>query len=193
MEDQLYKIHNSRGELVIVFLRRDKRLKKTSRWELRQDGTLLLRVPARLPKRRVGDLLQQVTTQLDKAIEYNARRSDVDLQQRAEQINHKHFHNKIQWNAIRWVSNMQTRLGSCTGGGSTDGEIRISDKIKDWPEWVIDYVIAHELLHRKHPNHSSAFWDELKAAYPRTEQARGFIQGVSFATGRKFEHDRPAT
>jgi len=193
MEDQQYNIHNSRGELVKVFLRRDKRLRKTSRWELRPDGSLLVRVPTRLPKRRVSDLLKQVSTQLDKAIQQHARRNDADLQQRAEQINRKHFHNKIQWNAIRWVSNMQTRLGSCTGGGLTDGEIRISDKIKHWPDWVIDYVIAHELLHRKHPNHSSAFWDELKAAYPRTEQARGFIQGVSFATGRKLNDDQQAT
>ena len=193
MEDQQYNIHNSRGELVKVFLRRDKRLRKTSRWELRPDGSLLVRVPTRLPKRRVSDLLKQVSTQLDKAIQQHARRNDADLQQRAEQINRKHFHNKIQWNAIRWVSNMQTRLGSCTGGGPTDGEIRISDKIKHWPDWVIDYVIAHELLHRKHPNHSSAFWDELKAAYPRTEQARGFIQGVSFATGRKLNDDQQAT
>ena len=193
MEDQQYNIHNSRGELVKVFLRRDKRLRKTSRWELRPDGSLLVRVPTRLPKRRVSDLLKQVSTQLDKAIQQHARRNDADLQQRAEQINRKHFHNKIQWNAIRWVSNMQTRLGSCTGGGPTDGEIRISDKIKHWPDWVIDYVIAHELLHRKHPNHSSAFWDELKAAYPRTDQARGFIQGVSFATGRKLNDDQQAT
>ena len=56
--------------------------------------------------------------------------------------------------------------------------------------WVVDYVIAHELLHRRHANHSAAFWDELKAAYPLAEQARGFIQGVSFASGRPLEDDR---
>jgi hypothetical protein len=50
-------------------------------------------------------------------------------------------------------------------------------------------VIAHELLHRKHPNHSAAFWDELRAAYPLTEQARGFIQGVSFTSGQPLEDD----
>jgi predicted metal-dependent hydrolase len=104
-------------------------------------------------------------------------------------VNKKHFNGKIQWNAIRWVRNMQSRLGSCTRGGPTDGQIRISDKIKDWPEWVVDYVIAHELLHRKLPNHSAIFWNELRAAYPLTEQARGFIQGVSFASGRTFEDD----
>ena len=84
---------------------------------------------------------------------------------------------------------MQSRLGSCTRGGATDGHIRISSRIKDWPDWVIDYVIAHELLHRKHPNHSPTFWSELKHAFPLTERARGFIHGAGFAAGQPFEDD----
>ena len=57
----------------------------------------------------------------------------------------------------------------------------ISDKIKEWPEWVVDYVIAHEMTHRLHPDHSQEFWETLRQAYPKTEQARGFIKGVGFA------------
>jgi predicted metal-dependent hydrolase len=189
MDEQRYKIQNSQGNLVTINLRRDKRLTKTSRWERMPDGSLLLRIPYRLPKRRIAALLEQVASQLDKPITLHSHRNDADLQQRAELINKKHFDGKIQWNAIRWVSNMQSRLGSCTRGGPTDGEIRISDKIKDWPGWVVDYVIAHELLHRKYPNHSDTFWNELRAAYPLTEQARGFIHGVGFAAGRTFEND----
>ena len=83
---------------------------------------------------------------------------------------------------MRW--SWWTRLGSCTNGGSTDGHIRINDKIKSWPDWVVDYVVAHELVHRLHPDHSKAFWQTLRGAYPKTEQARGFIQGVGFAEGR---------
>jgi hypothetical protein len=189
MGDQRYKIQNSQGNLVTINLRRDKRLTKTSRWERMPDGSLLLRIPYRLPIRRVGALLEQVASQLDKSTTHRSHRNDADLHQRAELINKKHFDGKIQWNAIRWVSNMQSRLGSCTRGGPTDGQIRISDKIKDWPTWVVDYVIAHELLHRKHANHSDAFWYELRAAYPLTEQARGFINGVGFAAGQTFEDD----
>jgi predicted metal-dependent hydrolase len=189
MADQRYTIRDKRDNLVQVSLRRDKRLTKTSRWERMTDGSLLLRVPYRLPKRRVVPLLEQIANQLDKSIALHTRRNDEDLHQRAELINQKHFNGKIQWNAIRWVSNMQSRLGSCTRGGPTDGQIRISDKIKDWPDWVIDYVIAHELTHRQHPNHSAVFWNELKAAYPLTEKARGFIDGVGFAAGHPIEDD----
>jgi predicted metal-dependent hydrolase len=189
MTYQRYQIRNSQGDQVVVNLRRDKRLTKTSRWERLPDGSLLLRVPYRLPNRRVAALLEQVATQLDKSITLHKQRNDAVLQQRAEMLNKKYFKGKVQWNAICWVSNMQSRLGSCTRGGPMDGQIRISDKIKGWPDWVVDYVIAHELLHRTHPNHSAAFWNELRAAYPMTEQARGFIQGVSFASGRHLEDD----
>jgi len=187
MVDQSYTIRDKRGNLVQVNLRRDKRLKVTSRWERLPDGSLLLRVPHRLPKHRVGRLLELVSTQLDKAEKARLRRTDADLHERAELINRRHFGGKIQWNAIRWVSNMHTRLGSCTSGGGSDAHIRISDRIKTWPDWVIDYVIAHELMHRKHPNHSPEFWNELKAAYPLTERARGFIHGVDFAAGRPLD------
>ena len=187
--DQRHTIRDGRGNLIRVDLRRDKRLKKTSRWERLPDGSLLVRIPFRLPRHKVSSLLEQVTSQLDKVKALQQHRTDADLNQRAEQINRKHFNGSIQWNAIRWVSNMQSRLGSCSRGGPTDGEIRISDKIKIWPDWVVDYVIAHELMHRKHPNHSEAFWSDLKAAYPLTEKARGFIHGVGFAAGRPIEDD----
>jgi predicted metal-dependent hydrolase len=134
-------------------------------------------------------LLEQVARQLDKSVRVRPQRNDSELQERAEQINRKHFNGKIQWIAIRWVGNMQSRLGSCTRGGPTDGQIRISDKIKEWPDWVVDYVIAHELMHRRHPNHSGAFWSELKAAFPLTERARGFIHGVGFSRGQSLEDD----
>ena len=65
----------------------------------------------------------------------------------------------------------------------------ISNKIKNWPDWVVDYVIAHELMHRRHPNHSEAFWSDLRTAYPLTEKARGFIHGASFASGHPWEDD----
>jgi hypothetical protein len=187
--DKQYTIRDAHGKLIRVDLRRDKRLKKTSRWERLPDGSLLVRVPYRLPRYKVSTLLEQVASQLDKTIMVHTQRTDADLQQRAELINQKHFKGSIQWNAIRWVSNMQSRLGSCTRGGPTDGQIRISDKIKKWPDWVLDYVIAHELLHRRHPNHSDAFWTDLSAAYSLTEQARGFIHGIGFAAGHPLDDD----
>ncbi|HID84569.1 MAG TPA: M48 family peptidase [Anaerolineaceae bacterium] len=92
---------------------------------------------------------------------------------------------------IRWVNNMEKRLGSVTLGGSTHGHIRLSANIQTWPAWVVDYVIAHEFTHLLLPEegHSPRFWETLQQAYPRTEQARGFIKGYFFAKGEKSEEE----
>ena len=192
MPDKTFTIKNLDGDPIPVIVRRDKRLKKSSRWQLRADGSILLRVPYRLRNRDLPDLLQRIEKSLARS-QRRARsvKTDADLQARAEYINKTCFGGKIQWTAIRWVSNMEHRLGSCTNGGATDGHIRISDKIQRWPQWVVDYVIAHELAHRLHSNHSPAFWKTLREAYPKTERARGFIEGVGFAKGQPYEADDP--
>jgi predicted metal-dependent hydrolase len=149
-----------------------------------------LRIPYRLRNRDIPGLLKKIEKSLARSQRRPRRaRTDADLQERAEYINKRYFGGKIRWNAIRWVSNMEHRLGSCTNGGATDGHIRISDKIRGWPQWVVDYVIAHELTHRLHPNHSPDFWQTLTEAYPKTERARGFIQGVGFAKGQAYEEE----
>jgi len=84
---------------------------------------------------------------------------------------------------------MEQRLGGCTTDGATAGHVRISDKVKNWLAWVVDYVIAHELVHLLQNDHSQAFWDTLKEGYPLTERARGFIKGVGFAEGKNYEEE----
>jgi predicted metal-dependent hydrolase len=190
MTDEQHTVPVPGGDPITVRVRRDRRLKKSARLE-RDGDEYILRVPYRLPRREVNRLVADIPTQLAQSQERAARRTDVDLQARAETINQKHFNGAIEWAAIRWVGSMRTRLGSCTSGGPTDGHIRISERIKGWPEWVVDYVIAHELAHRVHANHSQAFWDFLSEAYPLTERARGFIQGVGFAAGEMLSEDDP--
>jgi len=57
-----------------------------------------------------------------------------------------------------------------------------ANAIARWPDYVIDYVIAHEICHRKYPNHSPEFWNYL-ARYPHATKALGFIEGIAYAEG----------
>jgi hypothetical protein len=56
------------------------------------------------------------------------------------------------------------------------------------PQWVIDYVLLHELAHLLVAGHDAAFW-RLLTAYPQTERAKAFLEGVSFATSRGLAPD----
>lgn len=192
MPDEKHTIRDSKGNTYKIIVRRDQRLSKSARWTREPDGSILLRVPHRTPKWQIEPMLKDVAKSLERQMQQRAARSarsDADLKDRADTINRTCYDGKIQYAAIKWVGNMEKRLGSCTTGGATDGHIRISERIKDWPQWVIDYVIAHELAHRVHPNHSEAFWALLHEAYPLTERARGFIQGHGFARGEVLEED----
>ena len=173
------------GQPLTALVRRDRRLKKTARWERSPDGTLLVRVPFRFPWRDVPKLLADIETDLARRAQRASRRTDADLARRAREINRRYFNNQVPWEAIRWVNNMEKRLGSATIGGNTQGHIRISAKIRHWPAWVVDYIIAHEFVHLllPHEGHSKAFWNTLQQAYPLTERARGFIRGYFFALG----------
>ncbi|SCF12394.1 M48 family metallopeptidase [Micromonospora mirobrigensis] len=81
--------------------------------------------------------------------------------------------------SVRWVTNQNGRWGSCT---PADRTIRISHRLQDMPEWVLDYVLVHELAHLVVPSHNARFW-ALVGRYPKAERARGYLEGVAAAAG----------
>ena len=70
------------------------------------------------------------------------------------------------------MSSARTRWGSC----SRDGVIRVSVYLVFAPERAIDYVLVHELAHRRHFDHSRAFWTLVEAAMPDYRQQRQFLR-----------------
>ena len=81
------------------------------------------------------------------AREQRARRTDSELTARAQRLaarylpDHPHAARPA---SVRWVQNQNGRWGSCT---PADGTIRISHRVQEMPDWVIDYVLLHELSH----------------------------------------------
>jgi len=119
-----------------------------------------------------------VTVMLDKlaAQESKTKRvpGDTELAERAEQLSAQYFDGRARPASVRWVTNQNTRWGSCT---PAEGSIRLSHRLQGMPEYVVDYVLLHELAHLLVPGHGPRFW-RLLDAYPRTERARGYLEGV---------------
>lgn len=70
------------------------------------------------------------------------------------------------------LSSARSRWGSCT----SQGIIRLNWRLVQAPPAVLDYVIAHELAHLRHMNHSPAFWAEVERLYPGWQPARQWLK-----------------
>lgn len=93
----------------------------------------------------------------------------IDLTQRAATLAERYH--LPHPDSIQWADNMTTRWGSCTYGTR---EVRISTRLAAFPDWVIDYVIVHELAHLRVRGHGDAFWN-LVHRYPKSERAIGYL------------------
>lgn len=69
------------------------------------------------------------------------------------------------------VKKMTSRWGSC----SPDGRLALSAHLAFVPLWALDYVVAHEVAHLVHFDHSAAFWEQCQALCPRTDEARAWF------------------
>ena len=137
------------------------------------EGTLVVRAPAHLSD---ADLQPVVERLKERVVRHDTKKSldDTLLQRRAQALNRRYFDGKLKWQSIRWVTNQQNRVGSCT---PATGTIRISHRLNEMPAFVRDYVIMHELAHLQEANHSKKFW-KLVNRYPKTERARGYLMAV---------------
>jgi predicted metal-dependent hydrolase len=160
-----------------VEVRRSRKRRRTVS-AYREDGRTIVLIPARFTK---AEEQQWVATMLDKLAKGDKRRrpSDAQLRTRSTELSQRYLGGQARPTSIRWVTNQNSRWGSCT---PADGTIRISTRVKGMPGFVLDYVILHELAHLLSPGHGSDFWALLEG-YPRLERARGYLEGVAATAG----------
>lgn len=143
-----------------------------------RDGQVVVRVPGRMTIRDAHRHADDLTRKLS-GRRADHHLTDVALHDRARALAARY--DLPEPSGTRWSSRQQQRWGSCA---AASGQVTVSDRLRDMPEWVLDAVLVHELAHLVEANHSKAF-RELEARYERTAEADAFLAGVTWADRRR--------
>ena len=173
------------GEVIVEVRRSARRRRTVSAY--RDGQRIVVLIPARFSRAEEAQWVAKMVARLDTGTRGAKRRAPTDaaLSRRASELSAAYLEGRARPVSVRWVASMRTRWASCT---PADRTIRMSDKLRDMPSWVQDYVLLHELAHLLVPGHGADFWAWVQR-YPRTERARGYLDGVSAAAGLQIADD----
>lgn len=142
------------------------------------DGTVVVRVPARISQTELDRIVPGLVRRV-LAKQHRAAASDETLMERARLLSRRYLDARAVPESVRWVTNQQQRWGSCT---PSSRQIRLSHRLQGMPQYVLDYVLVHELAHLLHADHGPDF-TALVGRYPQVERAQAYLDGVSFGAG----------
>lgn len=155
------------------------------------DGVVEVRCPRWMPEPQIREVVQKhrgwIQTHLEKAaqiprlppftVEEVERMADEALQVIPPRV--KHFAQLLGVRVGRiTVRNQLTKWGSC----SSKGNLNFNCVLVLSPPEVLDYVVVHELCHRKHMDHSPAFWTEVAKLIPDYKIKRQWLKDHSHET-----------
>lgn len=159
----------------VTIIRSDR---KTLSLQIKPDGTLVVRAPRKLPQGEISRFLREKASWIEKTlakVEQANRAGEEEpltidqirtLAQEALQLippRVEHFAARMGVTYGRITIRNQTgRWGSC----SSVGNLNFNCLLMLAPAEVLDYVIVHELAHRREMNHSPAFWAQVEAVLP---------------------------
>jgi predicted metal-dependent hydrolase len=158
-----------------VEVRRSARRRRTVS-AYRDGARVVVLIPARFSAAEEREWVDRMVARVTRD-DRRPRAGDAQLARRARELSDRYLGGRAEPASVRWVDAMRTRWASCTPPERT---IRLSRTLQDLPSWVQDYVLLHELAHLIEPGHGPRFW-RLLDSYPRTERARGYLDGVTAA------------
>lgn len=163
--------------------------RKTLSLQIREDGGVVVRAPYYVREKEIRSFIQghmdwivkqqskmaktasareQIVPLTDAELQKLAKEARVDLTARtaffAPQIG-------VTYGRIS-IRHQKTKWGSC----SSKGNLNFNCLLMLAPESVRDYVVVHELCHRKQMNHSHAFWEEVERILPHYQSAKQWLK-----------------
>jgi hypothetical protein len=160
--------------------------RKTLAISLGKDGIFLARAPYRLPVDRIEDFMlknrEWLIKQKKKQEEIREQAVVITEEERARGVEKalKIFPERTAYYAKRMgvtyncitIREQKTRWGSC----SAKGNLNFNWKLVLMPPEVLDYVVVHELAHRREMNHSVRFWKVVEAELPDYQARRALLR-----------------
>lgn len=164
---------------LIIEVRRSTKRKKTIE-AYRNGEKVIVSIPARMSQREANQVVDEM---VKKILHDESYPTNDQLYSRALLINEKFLDGKAIPVSVEWSSRMSRIWGACT---IEDKTIRISDRLRDAPEYALDYLLLHELIHILVPGHGPEF-RELLEKYPELARAEGYFEGRTHRPSGDFD------
>jgi metal-dependent hydrolase len=156
--------------------------RKTISLQVKPDGRVIVRAPQRLAKYRVVRFVKDhedwILKQQKKLEDYRETRHVITDEERRDGVQKalKIFPERTAYFAARMgvnygritIREQKTRWGSC----SSAGNLNFNWRLVLMPPEILDYVVVHELAHRKEMNHSSKFWAIVEQEMPDYQERK---------------------
>lgn len=162
--------------------------RKTLALQIKEDGTVLARAPHRMPEYRVRQFVREKSDWIRKSKEKLAVRQrpqarhflSTQEKETLRTLAPEIFRARAEFFAPQVgvtytkisVRDQKTRWGSCSSAGSLNFNFRLLLA----PPEVLDYVVVHELCHRKEMNHSPAFWAQVARVLPDYQERKTWLK-----------------
>mgnify|MGYP004673924067 CR=1 FL=1 len=156
--------------------------------QIRTDGSVVVRVPMHASDRAVkrfvsaharwiadnrGQMFERRKKLADNPYDIPAWESlsaadkKIAKQKIMEHVDYYARRMEIDYGSIS-MRNQKSRWGSC----SSKGNLNFNYRLAYLPEELLDYVVVHELSHRRHMDHSKEFWTEVEKYCPNYRKLR---------------------
>ena len=150
-----------------------------------KDGKVIVRAPMRMPKAAINAFVIKhadwIEAHLAKAAVGQSlpKLSERELEELAKQakrtiparVAHYAAMLGVDYGRIT-IRTQKTRWGSC----SSKGNLNFNCLLMLAPPEVLDSVVVHELCHRRHMNHSAAFYAEIARVMPDYKERHAWLK-----------------